>query len=90
LTFFASSEGPPHVVASYNTQGDAEDLFLPGFSQITVETCDNAALLFRALILKTTTDQQEFFVALSKLSVMPIVSNRFSYEVKNTLYFHVN
>jgi hypothetical protein len=28
--FPVSSEGPPHSVASYDTQGDAEDLFYPG------------------------------------------------------------
>jgi hypothetical protein len=27
--FPVSSEGPPHSVASYNAQGNAEDLFLP-------------------------------------------------------------
>jgi hypothetical protein len=31
--FPVSSEGPPHLVASYDTQGDVEDLFLPGSSQ---------------------------------------------------------
>jgi hypothetical protein len=36
LVFPVSSEGPPHLVASYNTQDDAEDLFLPGSSRVTV------------------------------------------------------
>jgi hypothetical protein len=27
--FHVSSEGPPHSIASYNSQGYAEDLFLP-------------------------------------------------------------
>jgi hypothetical protein len=27
LVFPVSSEGPPHLVASHDTQGDAEDLF---------------------------------------------------------------
>jgi hypothetical protein len=31
--FPVSSEGPPHSVAFYDTQGDVEDLFLPGSSQ---------------------------------------------------------
>jgi hypothetical protein len=31
--FSVSSEGPPHLVASYDTHGDAEDLFLPGSSR---------------------------------------------------------
>jgi hypothetical protein len=30
LVFPVSSEGSPHLVTSYDTQGDAEDLFLPG------------------------------------------------------------
>jgi hypothetical protein len=34
LGFPVSSEGPPHSVASYDTQGDVEDLFLPGSSWI--------------------------------------------------------
>jgi hypothetical protein len=32
--FPVSSEGPPHSVASYDTQGDVENLFLPGFSRV--------------------------------------------------------
>jgi hypothetical protein len=28
-----SSEGSPHLVASYDTRGDVEDLFLPGSSR---------------------------------------------------------
>jgi hypothetical protein len=33
LVFPVLSEGPPHLVASYDTLGDAEDLFLPGSSR---------------------------------------------------------
>jgi hypothetical protein len=34
LVFFpVSSEGPPLLVASYNTRGDVEDLFQPGSSR---------------------------------------------------------
>jgi hypothetical protein len=32
--FPVSSEGPPHFVASYDTQGDVENLFLTGFSRV--------------------------------------------------------
>jgi hypothetical protein len=31
--FPVSSAGPPHLIASYDSQGDAEDLFLPGPSR---------------------------------------------------------
>jgi hypothetical protein len=33
LVFLVSSEGPPHSVAFYDSQGVAEDLFLPGSSR---------------------------------------------------------
>jgi hypothetical protein len=36
LSFQVSSEGPPYLVASYNTQGNAEDLFLPESSQVHI------------------------------------------------------
>jgi hypothetical protein len=41
LGFPVSSEGLPHSVASYDTQGDVEDLFKPGSSRIntTIEFC---------------------------------------------------
>jgi hypothetical protein len=32
--FLVSSEGPPHSVAFYDTQGDVKDLFLPGSSRV--------------------------------------------------------
>ena len=32
--FPVSSEGPPHLVASYDTRGDVEDLFWPGSSRV--------------------------------------------------------
>jgi hypothetical protein len=34
LVFPVSSEGPPHSVASHDTHGDAEDLFLPRSSRV--------------------------------------------------------
>jgi hypothetical protein len=36
--FSVSSEGPPHLIASYDSQGDAEDLFLPGSSRVPIES----------------------------------------------------
>jgi hypothetical protein len=36
--FPVSSEGPPHSVASYDTQGDVENLFLPGFSRVPYQS----------------------------------------------------
>jgi hypothetical protein len=33
-----SSEGPPHSVASYDTQGDVKNLFLPGFSRVPYQS----------------------------------------------------
>jgi hypothetical protein len=36
--FPVSSEGPPHFVASYDTQGDVENLFLPGFSRVPYQS----------------------------------------------------
>jgi hypothetical protein len=32
--FPVSSEGPPHLIASYDSHGDEEDLFLPGSSRV--------------------------------------------------------
>jgi hypothetical protein len=34
--FSVSSEGPPHLVAFYDTPGDVENLFLPGSSWVAV------------------------------------------------------
>jgi hypothetical protein len=36
--FPVSSEGPPNSVASYDTQGDVENLFLPGFSRVPYQS----------------------------------------------------
>jgi hypothetical protein len=36
--FPVSSEGPSHSVASYDTQGDVENLFLPGFSRVPYQS----------------------------------------------------
>ena len=36
--FPVSSEGPPHLVASYDTRGDVEDLFLPGSSRVPYQS----------------------------------------------------
>jgi hypothetical protein len=44
LVFSVSSEGLPHLVASYGTQGDAEDLSLPGSSWVTC--CENDLSVF--------------------------------------------
>jgi hypothetical protein len=35
--FPVSSEGPPHLVAFFDTQGDVENLFYPGSSRVNVE-----------------------------------------------------
>jgi hypothetical protein len=37
LGFPVSSEGQPYLIASYDSQRDAEDLFLPGSSRVTIE-----------------------------------------------------
>jgi hypothetical protein len=36
--FPVSSEGPPHLIASYDSQGDTEELFLPGSSPLPLTT----------------------------------------------------
>jgi hypothetical protein len=36
--FPVSSEGPPHSISSYDSQGDAEDLFLPGSSRVPFQS----------------------------------------------------
>ena len=36
--FLVSSEGPPHSIAFYNTQGDVEDLFWPGSSRVPYQS----------------------------------------------------
>jgi hypothetical protein len=36
--FPVSSDGPPHSIASCDSQGDAEDLFLPGSSRVPIES----------------------------------------------------
>jgi hypothetical protein len=36
--FPVSSKGPPHSIASYDTQGDVENLFLPGFSRVPYQS----------------------------------------------------
>jgi hypothetical protein len=37
IVFPVSSEGPPHSFASYDTQGDVKDLFLPGSSRVVTK-----------------------------------------------------
>jgi hypothetical protein len=36
--FPVSSEGPPYLIASYNSQGDAEELFLPRSSRVPIQS----------------------------------------------------
>jgi hypothetical protein len=36
--FPVSSEGSPHLIASYDLQGDAEELFLPGSSRVSIQS----------------------------------------------------
>jgi hypothetical protein len=31
------SEGPPHLIVSCDSQGDAEDLFLPGYTRVPIQ-----------------------------------------------------
>jgi hypothetical protein len=42
--FPVSSEGPPHLIDSYDSQGDTEDLFLPGSSRVCRTTRINECL----------------------------------------------
>jgi hypothetical protein len=41
LVFPVSYEGSPHLITSYDTQGDAEDLFLPGSLQVHLALSDS-------------------------------------------------
>jgi hypothetical protein len=47
--FPVSSEGPPHSIASYDSQENAEDLFLPGSSQVPIQS----PLTMRKGVLRT-------------------------------------
>jgi hypothetical protein len=52
-----SSKGPSHSVASYNSQGDMEDLFYPGslpVDESELETRDFVILGFNIIIWKVS------------------------------------
>jgi hypothetical protein len=48
--FLVSSEGPPHLVASYDTQGGAEELFYPDPHRDQKESADCGILVMMTLV----------------------------------------
>jgi hypothetical protein len=47
--FTVSSESPPHLIASYDLQGDPEDIFQPGSSRVA-DGGDNVCLFITGLV----------------------------------------
>jgi hypothetical protein len=59
LVFPVSSEGPPHLVAFYDTQGDVEDLFQPGSSRgHPVGNANNFKIAFKEMTERCWFDEK--------------------------------
>jgi hypothetical protein len=90
--FPVSSEGPPHLVASYDTQGDVEDLFWPRSSLVWIKDS-----LYLRILKYTLTSIYELvrFWAIHYLCPNPISQIFIIYETvydikcKTTLSIHV-